>query len=75
MGCKENFDGTLVYNLQQKMTTDAKKDFERFKLRRKEMEAMQQDPDYTFNVTDSFSDASLDLTTNPQDLKVVDKSH
>ena len=74
MGCKENFDGTVVYNLQQKMTTDAKKDFERFKLRRKEMEAMQQDPDYTFNVTDSFSDASLDLTTNPQDLKVVDKS-
>ena len=87
MGCKENFDGTLVYNLQQKMTTTAKKEFERFKLhhkemedlkrvrlRRKEMEAMQQDPEYDFNVTDNISEASMDMTTNPQDLKVVDKS-
>ena len=74
MGCKENFDGTVVYHLQQKMTTDARKDFERFKLRRKEVEAMQQDPKYDFNVTDNISEASMDMTTNPQDLKVVDKS-
>ena len=87
MGCKENFDGTVVYNLQQKMTTSAKKEFERFKLhhkemedlkrvrlRRKEMEAMQQDPECGFNVTDNISEASMDMTTNPQDLKVVDKS-
>ena len=87
MGCKENFDGTLVYNLQQKMTTTAKKEFERFKLhhkemedlkqvrlRHKEMEAMQQDPEHDFNVTDNISEASMYMTTNPQDLKVVDKS-
>ena len=73
MGCKENFDGTVVYNLQQKMTSDGRKNFERYKLRRKEMEAMQQDPNYTFNVTD-ISEASVDITTNPQDLKVVDNS-
>ena len=73
MGCKESFDGTVVYNLQQKMTSDGRKNFERYKLRRKEMEAMQQDPNYTFNVTD-ISEASVDVTTNPQDLKVVDNS-
>ena len=87
MGCKENFDGTVVYNLQQKMTTDAKKEFERFKLhrkeledlqrlklRRKEMEAKQQDPEYSFNLTDNISEMSMDMTTNCQNLKVVDKS-
>ena len=73
MGCKENFDGTVVYNLQQKMTRDGRKNFERYKLRRKEMESMQQDPNYTFNVTD-ISEASVDVKTNPQDLKVVDNS-
>ena len=49
MGCKESFDGTVVYNLQQKMTAGARKNFERFKLRRKEMENMQQDPNFTHN--------------------------
>ena len=74
MGCKESFDGTVVYNLQQKMTTDAKKNFERFKLRRKELENMQQDPNYTFDETEGILDASVDLSSNPQDLKVVDRS-
>ena len=69
------------------MTTDAKKEFERFKLhrkeledlqrlklRRKEMEAKQQDPEYSFNLTDNISEMSMDMTTNCQNLKVVDKS-
>ena len=81
MGCKETFDGTVVYNLQQKMTTDAKKEFERYKIYHKEMEDLrqvklrrQQDPEYSFNMTDNISEPSMDMTTNPQDLKVVDKS-
>ena len=74
MSCKESFDGTVVYNLQQKMTAGARKNFERFKLRRKEMEAMQKDPNYTFNATDNMSEASVDVNTNPLELKVVDKS-
>ena len=70
MGCKDNFDGTVVYNLQQKMTTGSRKNFERFKLRRKEMEALQKDS----NNTDRMSEASVDAYTNPQDLNVVDNS-
>ena len=71
----------MVYNLQQKMTTDAKKEFERYKIYHKEMEDLrqvklrrQQDPEYSFNMTDNISEPSMDMTTNPQDLKVVDKS-
>ena len=73
MGCKEGFDGTVVFNLQQKMTSDARKDFERFKLRRKEMESMQQDPNYTFEA-DNMSEASVDVKPKAQDLKVIDNS-
>ena len=68
MGCKEVFDGTVVYNLQQKMTADARKDFERFKLRRKEMELMQQDPNYTLNGTDNMSEASVDTDICPSNM-------
>ena len=63
------------------MTTDAKKEFERYKIYHKEMEDLrqvklrrQQDPEYSFNMTDNISEPSMDMTTNPQDLKVVDKS-
>ena len=49
-------------------------DLKQVRLHRKEMEAMQQDPEYDFNVTSNISEASVDMTTNPQDLKVVDKS-
>ena len=44
------------------------KDLRQVKLRR------QQDPEYSFNMTDNISEPSMDMTTNPQDLKVVDKS-
>ena len=74
IGCKESFDSSIVFKLQKKLTEDAKKDFERFKLRRKELESMQQNPDFTFSDDISVASVPSAQSGDPDDLKIQDNS-
>ena len=74
IGCKESFDSSIVFKLQKKLTADAKKDFERFKLRRKELESMQQNPDFTFSDDISVASVPSAQSGDPDDLKIQDNS-
>ena len=72
VGAKGCFDGTVVYNLTQKFTAQAKKDFERFKIMQKRLEN-QNHGDQTFD-DDGFSLNSVGDKKNPLDLEIIDNS-
>ena len=74
MGAKECFDGTVVFNMIKKLPR-AKKDFERYKLMRKEIENLRANVNQTFD-EDGFDVSHLNLTGSKDqlDLDLVDNS-
>ena len=72
LGAKSCFDGTVIYNLTQKFTMQAKKDFERFKVMQKRLENVTIN-DQTFD-EDGYGANSVESKKKPLDLEVVDNS-
>ncbi len=71
LGAKECFDGTVVLSLCLKFTDTVRKDFEKFKIRRKELEEIQNNHNLTFD-DDGFSVSSGQK--DPLDIQLVDNS-
>ena len=72
VGAKDCFDGTVVFNLCLKFSDTVRKDFEKFKIRRRELEEIQTNHNLTFD-DDGFSVTS-GAKKDPLDIDLVDNS-
>ena len=72
LGAKSCFDGTVIYNLTQKFTMQAKKDFERFKVMQKRLENVTIN-DQTFD-EDGYGVNTAESKKKPLDLEIIDNS-
>ena len=72
LGATSFFDGTVIFNLTQKFTMEAKIDFERFKKIQKRFENVTIN-DQTFD-DDGYAEDSVEKKKQPMDLEFIDNS-